>query len=148
MMQNELDIPIIPSTGSGRRLRRVGIHGPSGVREVDVILDTGAVYTVIAWDVAKDIGYDPAASEHRVPIVTANGVIEAPLITVQSIELADLQAEAVDVVCHDIPEIAGIEGLPGLSFLQNFRTLIDYTTGVLEITVGKVEGEMPSHEEP
>lgn len=128
-MQTQLDIPII--------LRRVGIHGPSGVREIDAILDTGAVYTVIAWDVAKDIGYDPAVSERRMPIVTANGVIEAPLITVESIQLADLRAEAVDVICHDIPEIAGIEALLGLSFLRHFRTLLDYTTGVLEITVGK-----------
>jgi len=101
-----------------------------------VILDTGAVYTVIAWDVGKDIGYDPAISERRMPIVTANGVIEAPLITVKSIHIADLQAEAVEVICHDIPEITGIEGLLGLSFLKNFRTLIDYTTGVLEITPG------------
>ena len=31
----------------------------------------------------------------------------------------------------------GIEGLLGLSFLQHFRTLIDYTTGVLEITAGR-----------
>ena len=125
-MQTKLDIPII--------LRRLEIHGPAGAREIDVILDTGAVYTVIAWDVAKDIGYDPAVSVCRMPIITANGVIEAPLITVQSIKLADLQAQAVDVVCHDIPEIAGIEGLLGLSFLQHFRTLIDYTTRILEIT--------------
>jgi clan AA aspartic protease (TIGR02281 family) len=129
-MQTRLDIPII--------LRRVEIHGPAGVREIDVILDTGAVYAVIAWDVAKDIGYDPAISVRRMPIVTANGVIEAPLITVQSIKVADLQAQAVDVVCHDIPEIAGIEGLLGLSFLQHFRTLIDYTTRVLEITAPQI----------
>lgn len=128
-MRTQLDIPII--------LRRVGIHGPSGVREVDVILDTGAVYTVIAWDVAKDIGYDPAVSERRMPIVTANGVIEVPLITVERIQVAELRAKAVDVVCLDIPEIAGIEGLLGLSFLRHFRTLIDYTTGVLEINAGK-----------
>lgn len=135
-MQTQLDIPIIPSAGSGHRLRRVEIGGPVGVREIDVILDTGAVYTVIAWDVAKDIGYDPAISDRRTPIITANGVIEAPLITVERIQLAELGAEAVDVVCHDIPELAGIEGLLGLSFLQHFRTLIDYTTGVLEITAG------------
>ena len=67
-------------------------------------------------------------------IVTANGVIEAPLVTVESIEMADLRTEAVDVICHDIPEIAGIEGLLGLSFLLHFRTLIDYPTGILEIT--------------
>ena len=128
-MRVQLEIPIV--------LSRVKINGPAGVREIDVILDTGAVYTVIAWDVAKDIGYDPAISERRMLIVTANGVIEAPLITVESIQLADLRAEAVDVICHDIPEIAGIEGLLGLSFLRHFRTLIDYTTGTLEITVGR-----------
>jgi clan AA aspartic protease (TIGR02281 family) len=127
-MRARLDIPII--------LRRVEIHGPAGVREIDVILDTGAVYTVIAWDVATDIGYDPAISRRRTPIVTANGVIEAPLITVERIRWGELEAEAVDVVCHDIPELAGIEGLLGISFLRHFRTLIDYTTGVLEITAG------------
>lgn len=127
-MQARLDIPII--------LRRVRIQGPAGLRETDMILDTGAAYTVIAWDVAKDIGYDPAVSERRTPIVTANGVIEAPLISVERIELAELQAEGVDVVCHDIPELTGIEGLLGLSFLQHFRTVIDYITGKLEIMAG------------
>ena len=128
-MQIRLQIPIV--------LRRVKIIGPAGFREIDMVLDTGAVYTVIAWDVAKDIGYDPAISERRMPIVTANGVIEAPLITVKSIRVADLQAEAVDVICHDIPEITRIEGLLGLSFLKHFRTLIDYSTGILEITPGE-----------
>jgi clan AA aspartic protease (TIGR02281 family) len=104
---------------------------------MDVVLDTGAVYTVIAWDVAEDIGYDPAISERRMPIITANGVIEAPLITVASIQMADIRAEAVDAICHDIPEITGIEGLLRLSFLKHFRTSIDYTMGVLEITPGK-----------
>ena len=125
-MRIRLDIPIV--------LRRVRINGPAGGREIDMILDTGAVYTVIAWDVAKDIGYDPAVSERRMPIVTANGVIEAPLITVESIELVEIRAEAADVICHDIPEIAGIEGLLGLSFLKHFRTLVDYLEGLLEIT--------------
>ena len=125
-MQSQLDIPII--------LRRVGLHGPDGVREVDMILDTGAAYTVIAWDVARDIGYDPAISERRMSIVTANGVVGVPLLTVERIEIAELRAEAIDVVCHDIPEMAGIEGLLGLSFLRKFRTLIDYPEGVLSIT--------------
>jgi predicted aspartyl protease len=71
------------------------------------------------------------------PIITANRVIEAPLITVASIQMADIRAEAVDAICHDIPEITGIEGLLGLSFLKHFRTSIDYTMGVLEITPGK-----------
>ena len=76
-MKAQLEIPII--------LRRVEVYGPDGLREIDMILDTGAIYTVIAWDVAKDIGYDPAISERRMSIVTANGVIEAPLISVERI---------------------------------------------------------------
>jgi clan AA aspartic protease (TIGR02281 family) len=124
-MKLKLEIPIV--------IRRVKINGPNGFREIDMVLDTGAAYTVIAWDVAKDIGYDPAISERRMPIITANGIIEAPLITVQSIHIRDLAAESVDVICHDIPEITGIEGLLGLSFLKHFRTLIDYNTKVLEI---------------
>ena len=124
-MQTRLGIPII--------LRRVGLHGPKGIREIDMILDTGAVYTVIAWDVARDIGYDPAVSERRISIVTANGVVGVPLLRVERVEIAELSAEAVDVVCHDIPEMTGIEGLLGLSFLRHFRTLIDYPGGVLSI---------------
>jgi len=127
-MQMPLGIPIVA--------RRVEFHGPTGVREIDMILDTGAVYTVIAWDVAKDIGYDPAVSLLRMPIVTANGVIEAPMITIDAIQVAELRVQNVEVICHDIPEIAGIEGLLGLSFLRHFRTVVDYTTGNLEITGG------------
>jgi len=127
-MQVPLGIPIVA--------RRVEFHGPTGIREIDMILDTGAVYTVIAWDVAKDIGYDPAVSLLRMPIVTANGVIEAPMITVDAIQVAELRVQNVEVICHDIPEIAGIEGLLGLSFLRHFRTVVDYTTGNLEITGG------------
>lgn len=82
-MQVPLGTPIV--------LRCVRLSGPTGVREIDVIVDTGAVYRVIAWDVAKDIGYDPAVSPRRMPIVTANGVIEAPLVTLATIEVAELQ---------------------------------------------------------
>ena len=127
-MRAPLDIPII--------IRRVELRGPAGIREIDMVLDTGAVFTVIAWDVAKDIGYDPAVSLQRTPIVTANGVIEAPLIRVDSMRLTELTVQNVEVLCHDIPEIIGIEGLLGLSFLRHFRTMIDFSTGMLEITSG------------
>jgi len=32
-----------------------------------MILDCGAIYSSISWDVAKDIGYDPAISVRRTP---------------------------------------------------------------------------------
>jgi len=51
-VQQPLETPII--------LRRVRLEGPVASREVDMVLDTGAVYTAISWEIAKDLGYDPA----------------------------------------------------------------------------------------
>ena len=48
-------------------------------------------------------------------------------------EIEGLEAENIDVTCQDIPELAGVEGLLGLSFLRNFRTVIDYKSSFLEI---------------
>lgn len=114
-------------------IRQVLIDGPLGRRGIDMILDTGATYTSISWSVALDIGYDPAVSPRRVSTITANGIIELPLITVDRMEIEGLETENIDVTCQDIPELAGVEGLLGLSFLKRFRSVIDYKSGFLEI---------------
>lgn len=46
----------------------------------------------------------------------------------------ELFVDQVEVICHDIPELAEIEGLVGLSFLKHFRVVMDFKGGVLEIT--------------
>ena len=125
-MRLKLGIPII--------MERVRVEGPEAIREVDLILDTGARFTSLSWEVLEDIGYDPAISSKRVKIITANGIIETLLITIKRLCIRDLDCENVEVVCHTIPELAEVDGLLGLSFLRYFRTLIDYKEGVLEIT--------------
>jgi hypothetical protein len=44
-----------------------------------------------------------------------------------------LYAEGVEVICHDIAEIAEIEGLVGISFLKHFRISLDFKKKILEI---------------
>ena len=115
-------------------MERIRVEGPEAIREVDLILDTGARFTSLSWEVLQDIGYDPAIASKRVKIITANGIIETPLITIKRLCIRDLDCKNVEVVCHTIPELAEVDGLLGLSFLRHFRTLIDYKEGVLEIT--------------
>ena len=79
------------------------------------------------------MGYDPAGSLERVSIVTANGVLEVPKLTVSRVALRELSRRNVEVICHDIPELAEIEGLLGLSFLKYFRVVMDFKKGLLEI---------------
>jgi clan AA aspartic protease (TIGR02281 family) len=124
-MKQFLEIPLI--------LRRVRIDGLHASREIDMILDTGALYTAISWDIAKDIGYDPAGASERVAIITANGVIEVPKIKVRGISFKGLYAEDVEVICHDIPEIAEIEGLLGITFLEHFKISLDFRNKIMEI---------------
>lgn len=73
-MRFPLDIPII--------LSNVKIIGPSGSVNLDMLLDTGAAFTSVSWTDLKIIGYDPAGIQERQDLVTANGVIEVPKLTV------------------------------------------------------------------
>ena len=124
-MKLKLEIPII--------VERVKICGPVAIREVNLLLDTGAKFTTLNWDILKDIGYDPATVSERVNIVTANGIIEAPFLKVESISIGELSLKNVEVICHTIPELVEVDGLLGLSFLSHFKTIIDYREKVLEI---------------
>jgi hypothetical protein len=65
-MRLPLSVPIV--------IPRLRVTGPHGWRELDAILDTGAVYTVMAWDVLRDARDDPAKSKLTAFIVTASGV--------------------------------------------------------------------------
>ena len=114
-------------------VRNVKIVGPRGFVTVDLILDTGAVVTALSWAVLKVIGYDPAIAPERQEIITANGIIEVPKLRVDSVIVGNLEARDVEVICHDIPELAAVRGLIGLSFLRHFRTVIDYRQGYLEL---------------
>jgi len=124
-MKAHLGIPII--------LERVHVEGPVAIREVDLILDTGARFTSLSWDTLKDIGYDPAVTETRVRILTANGIIEAPVVKIKKLCVGELCVKNTEVVALTIPQLAEVEGLVGLSYLSHFTTIIDYKKGVLEI---------------
>jgi clan AA aspartic protease (TIGR02281 family) len=125
-MRFPISIPLI--------IRNVKILGPKGSIEVDMILDTGAALTAISWSDLKVVGYDPAIIPERQEIITANGIIEVPKLRIERISVGDVQARDVEVICHDIPELAGIRGLLGLSFLKHFKTTVDYKEGYVELS--------------
>ncbi len=102
-------------------------------RRILMALDTGATYTMIPWDIAEAIGYEPAYSKKKVTIITASGVEKVPLIVVDKISVLGKEARDVECVVHDLPEASRIDGLLGLSFLKRFKICIDFKNAVLEI---------------
>lgn len=124
-MKLKLDIPIV--------IERVKVEGPIASREVDLILDSGARFVSLSWEVLEDVGYDPAIVTERVKIITANGVIEAPLLKIKRLSIGELSCKEVEVICHTIPELAEVDGLLGLSFLKSFKVIMDFRESILEI---------------
>lgn len=125
-MRLPIGIPLI--------LKNVRIAGTRGSINVDMILDTGAALTVVSWSDLKAVGYDPAVVVGREEIVTANGIIQVPKLRVEQFAIGGVEARDVEVICHDIPELAAIRGLLGLSFLKHYRTVIDYRQGYLDLS--------------
>ncbi|MBC8179845.1 retroviral-like aspartic protease family protein [candidate division KSB1 bacterium] len=98
-----------------------------------VVLDTGATMTIIPADILADLGYDPGHPElSRIRIITGSGVEYAPCITIKGLIVGGENLENVDVLCHDLPAEAGINGLLGLNFVKNFDSTIEYSTGILK----------------
>jgi clan AA aspartic protease (TIGR02281 family) len=105
----------------------------SQTRRITVVLDTGATYTMIPWEIAEALGYEPAYSKRKIDITTASGVERAPLITISSVTVLGKEAKNVDCIVHDLPEVSRVDGLLGLSFLRNFELRLDFRKGILEI---------------
>jgi len=103
----------------------------NGKLPVNFVVDTGASYTTISQATAKHLQINLENSPVVIPLQTANGVIEAPLVSVGSLELGGLGLKDLKVAVHDVFSDPGIAGLLGLNFLSEFRVEIDNKNGVL-----------------
>lgn len=95
------------------------------------IVDTGASYTMISRAMAKELDIDIEKKLPTVPFQTANGVIQAPLVTLESIDIGGMQVKDLTAAVHDVFPDPSVTGLLGLNFLGNFRMEIDTDKGFL-----------------
>jgi len=110
----------------------IQVHGVTGVREMDALLDTGSLFMTIPVKDAVKLGYRLDGAP-LVTIVTANGLTKAPRITLARVTLAEFEATSVPALCLDIAA-AGASSLLGLSFLSHINFSVDNKAGTLTIT--------------
>ena len=90
---------------------------------ITIIIDTGATYTTIPSNVAEELGYDLTLAD-SVRLTTAAGIINAPLLQVESINVQGYAVRNIRVVV--LPTGVGPrEGLLGLNFLKHFKYTVD-----------------------
>lgn len=93
------------------------------------IVDTGASYVLIPQSVADDAGIDVGPDARTMQFTTANGVVEQPIVTLESVELGTAQASDVPASISPSMPI----GLLGLSFLNRFTYQVDASAGMLTL---------------
>jgi clan AA aspartic protease (TIGR02281 family) len=102
--------------------------------DAKVIIDTGATISAISEGLADKLRIDRNRAERRVQIMTANGKIEAPVVTLASLDVQGARVTNVDAVVLPLQEDGGCEALVGLNFLEHFALSLDARRGVLRLT--------------
>ena len=105
----------------------------NGKSRAKLVVDTGATYTMISAATAKELDIDPGRSQRTLPFQTANGVIQAPLASLESINVGGVEIRDLTAAIHDIAPNSQVAGLLGLNFLSNFRMDIDTQKGLLHL---------------
>jgi predicted aspartyl protease len=116
----------------------VHITGNNGKREMRAVIDTASQYCIIPLqdalqlDCIEHFSSDPVPGE-RTRMVTNIALLEANEIVLNEVSVADVVAKNVKTLAYNMTRQAGIEAVLGLSFLQQFKTVIDYEKGYLTI---------------
>ena len=103
-------------------------------KNVHLILDTGATMTVLSTEVAIELGLTSDSESQVATVNTAGGPVQVNLTRVESMGVNGAKAKNVVVAIHDLPDIQpGIDGLLGMSFLNNFLVTLDANQGQLQL---------------
>lgn len=89
--------------------------------------------TLINWDIAVLLGYDPAIVRNRVQVTTGSGVEFAPQIEVSCIEALGMRKDNFTIICHTLPQSASVDGLLGLDYFRNTVVNINLIDGIVEM---------------
>lgn len=93
------------------------------------LIDTGASDVLVPQAVAEQLGLVIGPDTRRVRYTTANGVIESPVVTLDSVDLGGARVEGVPASVSSSLSV----GLLGLSFFNHFTYEIDASQGLVRL---------------
>ncbi len=100
---------------------------------VRLLIDTGASYTILPKKILQLIGCNMDQTLGNKKIVTANGTITVPIVTVPSFNCLGIKLENYAVVALDLPANSFTDGLLGMDFLCEVKAIIDVAKGEIKV---------------
>ncbi len=96
-------------------------------------LDTGASYTVITPELARQLGITVDATTPTIPLLTGNGVVRAPVVSLKRLKFGTVELRDVKAVIRDLGPNSAVSGLMGMNCfkdkeitLSRNRLIVDY----------------------
>ena len=111
----------------------VRFWGPAGDTIAHLAMDTGATGSLVNWDIAVLLGYDPATTRERIRVTTGSSVEFAPQIVVQRVEALGRERTDFPIVCYTLPPSAAVDGVLGLDFFRGTRLVLDFRKGLVTV---------------
>jgi len=118
---------------AGIILVKTKVYGPGGDAIVNLALDTGATWTLVSWETAVLVGYDPASIQQRTAITTGSGIEYCPKLNLLKVEALGKSVNGLEVLCHTLPPTSRVDGLLGLNFLRRFNMSLNFKQGYISI---------------
>ncbi|MFA5340055.1 MAG: retropepsin-like aspartic protease, partial [Candidatus Omnitrophota bacterium] len=95
-------------------------------------VDTGAAVMVITRSIADRLEINPNDSLEDVQFTLADGsIIKSKVVKIKSVRVGNSTVHDVAAAVTDKPPGAGVDGLLGMSFLNNFNIKMDVANGKL-----------------
>ena len=118
---------------AGIILVKTKVYGPRGDAIINLALDTGATWTLVSWETAVLVGYDPASIQQRTAITTGSGIEYCPKLNLLRVEALGKSVSSLEVLCHTLPPTSRVDGLLGLNFLRQFNVSLNFKQGYITI---------------
>jgi predicted aspartyl protease len=89
------------------------IYGPTGIVVVELLVDTGAAFSLLAPTILRAVGIDPAQARAQQRIATASGYVVAPVVIIPRLQCLGQHRNPCQVLAHALPFGSSIKGVLG-----------------------------------
>jgi len=106
----------------------------NGHTSIGLLIDTGASITVIRPGVLARAGGGANKVGQNISLNTANGVTQAPVITLERMTIGGQTVGNIRVAALDLPGLGQVDGLLGMDFLRQFEFAIHQSRNQLQLS--------------
>jgi predicted aspartyl protease len=110
-----------------------GLHG-----QAQLLVDTGASYTILPAEVIVGLGYDLQQSQRVARFVSVSGIVIAPVVVVAWFNCLGQTIKEFPIVAHTIPSGIYFDGLLGMDFLTQCKAVISVAEAKIQFSKSKL----------